>query len=109
MTTTDRLRCPIHGIPDCSPLLNGCSLVIRATRERDGEPFDQPTQPTNLLAVVVDIQGRRYYRWSYDVNTFEPWKLMGAVHVGGIPPDEPDTFRWSDLPAVAVISRGVPA
>lgn len=20
------LRCPIHGIPDCSPLLNGCSV-----------------------------------------------------------------------------------
>lgn len=22
-------RCPVHGIPDCSPALNGCSLVIR--------------------------------------------------------------------------------
>jgi hypothetical protein len=21
------LRCPVHGIPDCSPLLNGCALV----------------------------------------------------------------------------------
>jgi hypothetical protein len=20
------IRCPVHGIPDCSPLLNGCSI-----------------------------------------------------------------------------------
>lgn len=20
-------KCPVHGIPDCSPLLNGCSLL----------------------------------------------------------------------------------
>ncbi len=23
------LRCPVHGIPDCSPILNGCSLPNR--------------------------------------------------------------------------------
>ena len=28
----DRIVCPEHGIPDCSPLLNGCSKVIEAHR-----------------------------------------------------------------------------
>lgn len=26
------IRCPVHDIPDCSPLLNGCSRVIAAAR-----------------------------------------------------------------------------
>lgn len=25
----EMLRCPVHGIPDCSPLLNGCSIPSR--------------------------------------------------------------------------------
>lgn len=28
-------RCPIHGIPDCSPLLNGCSIVIDAKKRAE--------------------------------------------------------------------------
>jgi hypothetical protein len=30
---TDIPRCPEHGIPDCSPLLNGCSRVNRIVAE----------------------------------------------------------------------------
>lgn len=25
--TAAPLRCPLHGIPDCSPVLNGCQIV----------------------------------------------------------------------------------
>lgn len=65
----------------------------------------QPAEPTQLLAVVADESGRHYYRWAYDVHTFSPWQLMGAVHVN----DETlPMFRWSDLPPVTVISQGVP-
>lgn len=99
-------KCPIHGIPDCSPMLNGCSLVIRAVNERvNGGPAEQPPEPKSLLAGVIDIQNRRYFRWSYDVHTHTPWQLVGAVHVHD---EEPDLFRWSDLPAVAVITQGLP-
>jgi hypothetical protein len=26
-TTQGRVKCPVHKIPDCSPLLNGCSII----------------------------------------------------------------------------------
>lgn len=99
--TTTITRCPIHDMLDCSPLLNGCSLVIRAHRS-EGPP-EQPPEPKQLLSVVIDIQGRRYFRWAYDSHTHEPWRMLGAVHA-----DTDETYRWSDLPAVAVISPGVP-
>lgn len=25
----DYFKCPVHGLPDCSPLLNGCSIPIQ--------------------------------------------------------------------------------
>jgi hypothetical protein len=28
MSATPKLRCPVHDMPDCSPLLNGCRLVL---------------------------------------------------------------------------------
>jgi len=28
-----KIVCPDHGIPDCSPLLNGCSRVIEMHRQ----------------------------------------------------------------------------
>lgn len=28
----DIIRCPVHGIPDCSPLLNGCSIPNRLAK-----------------------------------------------------------------------------
>ena len=31
----ERITCPVHGIPDCSPLLNGCSLPAHLFRHRD--------------------------------------------------------------------------
>lgn len=49
-------RCPVHDMPDCSPLLNGCSIVIRqmallaeAERLRDG-----------LTALVANPSIRRW-------------------------------------------------
>lgn len=30
------IRCPVHHMPDCGPLLNGCSLVIHLSNYRDG-------------------------------------------------------------------------
>ena len=31
------IRCPVHGVPDCSPLLNGCTIPVRlAEAYRDG-------------------------------------------------------------------------
>lgn len=32
----DRIVCPVHGIPDCSPLLNGCNRVNIAHCAREG-------------------------------------------------------------------------
>lgn len=32
---SDKIICPIHRIGDCSPLLNGCSRVIKAYAERE--------------------------------------------------------------------------
>jgi len=31
--STERERCPVHGIPDCSPLLNGCTRLTAATTD----------------------------------------------------------------------------
>lgn len=28
------IRCPVHGIPDCSPLLNGCSIPTTTVQGR---------------------------------------------------------------------------
>lgn len=108
METSIRLVCPIHGMPDCSPLLNGCSLVIRTINHALGEPWDQPTEPKQLLAAVTDGRGLRYFRWAYDTHTFTPWQVVGAVHVMGDQGDEPDLRRWADLPPVAVLSEGIP-
>lgn len=35
------LRCPVHGIPDCSPLLNGCSLPNERAAEWYAEQKEQ--------------------------------------------------------------------
>ena len=33
----EMIRCPVHGVPDCSPLLNGCTIPVRlAEAYRDG-------------------------------------------------------------------------
>ena len=37
-----RIVCPDHGIPDCSPLLNGCSRVIK---------MHQAATPAEVLCV----------------------------------------------------------
>lgn len=31
----ERIVCPVHGMPDCSPLLNGCSRVNQLWAERE--------------------------------------------------------------------------
>lgn len=45
-------RCPVHGIPDCSPLLNGCSRVTqhyRASQDPETEigPQNGAQEPTD--------------------------------------------------------------
>lgn len=30
-----RIVCPVHGMPDCSPLLNGCPIPNMLVRQRD--------------------------------------------------------------------------
>lgn len=102
--TTEMMHCPFHGIPDCSPLFNGCTLPIRAAKHRQFGIVEQPPEPKGLLAVVLDIRGLRYFRWAYDVHTSSPWQLMGAVHVCD---EDPEFFRWDDLPPVVVVSRGL--
>lgn len=32
------MRCPVHGIPDCSPMLNGCSVMTAIHRALDVTP-----------------------------------------------------------------------
>jgi len=34
------LVCPVHNIPDCSPLLNGCSVMIRMRNAYDAGVTD---------------------------------------------------------------------
>lgn len=51
MTKQDeRVICPEHGISDCSPLLNGCSRVIKLhqARERD-------TQVSSKVRYALDV------------------------------------------------------
>lgn len=64
-------------------------------------------EPKELLAVIEDRQGRRYFRYSFDVHTFSPWRLVGAVHT-----DTEEDYRWEDLTDTRepylVISEGLP-
>lgn len=63
-------------------------------------------QPADALAVVRDLRGRRYFRWSCDAHTSQPWRLLGAVHG-----DTDENYRWTDLAGdrrpVEIESRGV--
>lgn len=50
-TPTDTaVRCPLHGIPDCSPLLNGCSW--------------KPDARQRIRDAVADIAFGEYGPWS---------------------------------------------
>lgn len=45
----EQLKCPVHGIPDCSPLLNGCSELTAAVPVRDSQGRD-----TRIHGMVLD-------------------------------------------------------
>lgn len=47
----DPLRCPVHGIPDCSPLLNGCPVIAWAHREMAGVSAERDELAARLSAV----------------------------------------------------------
>ena len=44
----ERIVCPVHGIPDCSPLLNGCDRLALPYGDGlppyDDEQWDDPPQ-----------------------------------------------------------------
>ena len=44
----ERIVCPEHGIPDCSPLLNGCSKVIEAHRAAEQPREDKSWPPRGI-------------------------------------------------------------
>lgn len=54
--TEDRPVCPDHGIPDCSPLLNGCS---RLTTSPDTEAAVEIEQAADKLAARIDDEEKR--------------------------------------------------
>lgn len=71
-----RIICPVHGIPDCSPLLNGCSIpnfirrwwdevasgwVAEANRAQSqrGVAFTGPIHRTSLAKIAYEAQRRR--------------------------------------------------
>lgn len=62
-------------------------------------------EPKRLLATVEDPETkRRWFRWSYDVHTHSPWRMLGTVH-----PDTDEFSRWDELPTgVQLVSDGIP-
>lgn len=56
-STTVRVFCPLHGMPDCSPLLNGCGLPtqiveeLTASAEEGARPYREALQ-----AIVEDSE-----------------------------------------------------
>jgi hypothetical protein len=52
----DVIRCPTHGVPDCSPLLDGCSLPSRLAAAYDaGKATDALVASAASQAVVSGI------------------------------------------------------
>lgn len=72
-----RIICPVHGIPDCSPMLNGCSRVIllheAATPERPScnLHFELPK------ALVLNANDRSH--WAPKANMTRNLRAMGAI------------------------------
>lgn len=66
----------------------------------------RPDAPKNLLSVVKDGGGSRWFRWAHDSHTHEAWAGLGDVSTW----DVLHTTRWEALLApIEVLSEGVPA
>lgn len=52
--------CPVHKIPDCSPLLNGCTILtkLRAYTDPKPEPGDGPDFEADLKYWLLRNPGR---------------------------------------------------
>lgn len=79
------------------------SVVEQIANQIEAQTRPPVVEPTGLLAVVVDGRGRKWFRWSHDVHTFQPWRLVGAVHT-----DTEDDRRWDGIAAVEVLFEGLP-
>ena len=80
---SERRRCPVHGMSDCSPLLNGCSLLTaRPTR-----PIPTVGRDDVVQVVVHGAMFPRLAEWLYA----EDYTLMEMTG-GNIDPDDLRTF-----------------
>lgn len=111
--TTERLDRGGRKIDGPFPSMNDAIKARVILEGRTGQTYwvdDEKHEfvaPSRLLAVIADARGRRYFRWSYDVHTFAPWRALGAVHA-----DTEEDYRWCDLTGdrepVELLSEGVP-
>lgn len=59
--TERRVLCPVHNMPDCSPLLNGCNRVNKIVALLDalellaGEPV-HPPKDEGAAAAIIESQ-----------------------------------------------------
>lgn len=77
-----RIVCPLHGIPDCSPMLNGCNLVIKAHREADSngsmtaelDPTTEVEELARIRAVYARGTATEHDRtWQSGADEFDDW------------------------------------
>jgi hypothetical protein len=70
----DRIRCPVHGIPDCSPLLNGCSIPNQLIAWRERAVVALESECAALAAALG--------RWTHDFAPDETLPGRCAVNHG---------------------------
>ena len=69
---TNPLRCPIHHLPDCSPLLNGCSLVIELAT------YPRGTVDAAIEGVFASEESAQRYA---DERNADPTRALGRASV----------------------------
>lgn len=78
--TADDLRCPVHGIPDCSALLNGCSIPnVIAARIRTVVGRNRMVAPRGTLTDDGERFAEALHRAMWGLNTV-PGMTSGGVH-----------------------------
>lgn len=58
MTSTVPTFCPVHGIPDCSPVLNGCSPPVQVGGKKEGDQrrVGRPVGAAGIRSRVVTMR-----------------------------------------------------
>jgi hypothetical protein len=76
------LRCPVHGIPDCSPLLNGCSIPNRIAAEVARRVDEALGEIERRIAVERDLARAAYKaaRTDYFADDYSRW--VGHAEAG---------------------------